>query len=152
MDESEKDLCQRHSRREIVNVSHDDLDGELSRIQRKLQKENAITVVDDRTGVQLFLQSYAACTQRRDGQTIDLIAHSTAIGHVLLFDGWKITRDVVLDGFCKWAIPHLDGIKTVRLIGCGTASTSTGIRAMALLTCRAHANSRPPARLRHRPR
>lgn len=125
----------------FVNVSGTNPYGELVGIQQRLGG-GGIALVDDAAGLLAILQRWVECHPPPARRYLDLIGHAVTADNVLQlgrsilrFEGTPAQRaaDPVHVAFSAIAnqqlLPQL-GIQTVRLIGCRTASTPVGTRAL----------------------
>jgi hypothetical protein len=135
-DESAADLvCEKYEGKQIINISHSDPDIPLEEIQGKLK---AVLEIVRRTEKPTEIVANAIlCMAGRGCASVDLVAHSTSAGQLLMFGTWEIRANDTLKRFCQRVRHHLGSRRvtdvSVRLIGCGTAGTSEGKKALAMM-------------------
>ncbi len=123
-------LCDTYTSGSPVNLSHDSPDCVLTVVQEQLRPH--LHQVDGRAGLLKAIQEIEQCQALGPAVTLDVIAHSSSAEQVLVFDGWLVKAGDDLDRFCTELGP-LQRIKTLRLLGCGTANTGAGCKVMELL-------------------
>jgi hypothetical protein len=119
----------------IVNISHDDVDVPLGRVQCKISKH--LRVVDGVSALVTEVKSLAACS-RAGKVVVDLIGHSTSKDRVFVFDGWVMRADSRED---IWKLRSMframssvfSRIHAIRLIGCGTGVTDMGNKVLDVI-------------------
>lgn len=122
--------CDTYKSGSPVNVSHDSPDCVLTVVQAQLSPH--LHRVDGRAGLLEAIRQIEDCEALGAPVTLDLIAHSSSSDQVLVFDGWKLEAGHDLTCFCD-ELGSLGRIKTLRLLGCGTANSGAGCDAMELL-------------------
>jgi hypothetical protein len=105
----------------VLHASSVNRDGELTRVRAKLERDTSIS---DRGQFQLWLEALAACTSPATPKSVDLIAHATARGGLMLGD-WEIDAglDDTIPAFFARLRPLLRAIGAIqlRLLGCRSA-------------------------------
>lgn len=127
--------CEKYEDKQIINISHSDPDIPLKEIQEKLK--TVLEIVSKTEDLAKMVADAILCIAGQGDASVDLVAHSTSAGQLLMFGIWKIEASDTLKRFCQRVRRHLgsnpvDGV-SVRLIGCGTAGTKEGKKALAMI-------------------
>jgi hypothetical protein len=118
--------------RRIASVLATDRDAYLGAVEQRLARSRRIGSLHE-------LETWTATLAETRVETLDLIAHSATTDRLLVLgtDVIDARRPVVRDAFERMATPlGRHGIRAVRLLGCGTATSAAGrqtLRALANL-------------------